>query len=174
MSTTACVGLKMDRCIRWIFVQWAGDLDWTGSVLLEYYNNYNRAKALVLLGDLSIVNPRLAPEPGEIRNAIDLSIGNKDLQPITVAFHRDCNRSYHVGTLKCAQPLLDDETIIRKLGDEVHGSYIYLFDVKRNQWLFGTTKELLDTEKAIHDAEPNVFYPLEFWRDIAKPLLEIV
>lgn len=170
MSTKACIGLLLDRYVRWIYLHWDGDLCWAGMMLLEHYNSFDKAKELVMLGDLEAIYPRIEPRHGEVRNKQDLAIGENGQPEITVAYHRDYGNPWHVGSLPRVKHLkkLEDTDIIQKLSKEVHGTYIYLYDEQKDCWIFGTANQngLREPEKEIHDAVCGVFYPLELWRGI--------
>jgi len=170
MSTKACIGLLLDRYVRWIYLHWDGDLCWAGMMLLEHYNSFDKAKELVMLGDLEAIYPRIEPRHGEVRNKQDLAIGENGQPEITVAYHRDYGNPWHVGSLPRVKHLkkLEDTDIIQKLSEEVQGSYIYLYDKEKDCWIFGTSSQsgLREPEKKIHEAVCGVFYPLELWRGI--------
>lgn len=39
MSTHACIGLKLESYVRYVYLHWDGYLEWAGNMLLEHYNS---------------------------------------------------------------------------------------------------------------------------------------
>ena len=58
-------------------------------MLRRHYSDPDRARALVELGDISYVAPRLEPSPGERHSFRDPAPG------VTVAYHRDRREPWH-------------------------------------------------------------------------------
>lgn len=66
MSTNAFIGIRENNSITYIYNHSDGYLEYLGRMLLEYYNSEEKAKALVELGDVSVVKEKLAPAEGTV------------------------------------------------------------------------------------------------------------
>lgn len=84
MSTNSRIGIKHeDGSVTAVYCHWDGYPEYNGRILCEYYETEEKAKALIALGSISSLRPRLAPEPGEVHT---FSNAQRD---ITVAYYRD-------------------------------------------------------------------------------------
>ena len=63
MSTNAFIGIRKNGSISYIYNHSDGYLEYLGRMLLGHYNSEEKAKALVALGDVSIVKEKLNPTP---------------------------------------------------------------------------------------------------------------
>ena len=68
MSTNAFIGIRENNSITYIYNHSDGYLEYLGRMLLEHYNSEEKAKALVELGDVSVVKEKLAPAEGTVRS----------------------------------------------------------------------------------------------------------
>lgn len=64
MATNAFIGFRENNSITYIYNHSDGYLEHLGKMLIEHYNSEEKAKALVNLGDVSVVKEKLAPENG--------------------------------------------------------------------------------------------------------------
>ena len=61
MSTNAFIGIRENGSITYIYNHSDGYLEYLGKMLIEHYNSEEKAKALVALGDVSILKEKLEP-----------------------------------------------------------------------------------------------------------------
>ena len=59
MSTRSSIAIKTEDGIKAIYCHWDGYVDHNGRILREHYNNTDKVKALIDLGDLSCLRPEL-------------------------------------------------------------------------------------------------------------------
>jgi hypothetical protein len=64
MSTRSAIIVKDGDIYRGVFCHWDGYPSWNGKILQEHYNSLDRALALVSLGWIEVLAPRLAPDLG--------------------------------------------------------------------------------------------------------------
>lgn len=106
MSTNAFIGIRENNSITYIYNHSDGYLEYLGRMLLEHYNSEEKAKALVELGDVSVVKEKLAPAEGTI-HSFNVGERQEGVKPITI------------------QSTVFDE----------HQYYNYLYDVEEGRWL---------------------------------------
>ncbi|WP_271334781.1 hypothetical protein [Flavobacterium azizsancarii] len=68
MATRCFIAYKDGNIYKDIYCHNDGYLEYTGSILLEYYNTSERIKALLELGDLSFIGARLSEQDPLISN----------------------------------------------------------------------------------------------------------
>lgn len=90
-------------------------------MLLEHYNSEEKAKALVELGDVSVVKEKLAPAEGTI-HSFDY---DKRQEGVSVFYGRDRGEDW-----EAIKPITIQNTVF----DE-HSYYNYLYDVEEGRWL---------------------------------------
>lgn len=66
MSTNAFIGIRENGSITYIYNHSDGYLEYLGKMLIEHYNSEEKAKALVALGDVSILKEKLEPAEGTV------------------------------------------------------------------------------------------------------------
>jgi len=82
MSTNSRISIiKKNEKISSIYCNWEGFPQHQGAMLLEHYNSEEKAKEIIALGDLSILNAQLYPS--EKHSFADPQGG------VTIAYHRD-------------------------------------------------------------------------------------
>lgn len=120
MSTPAIIALHEPGAdtVTAIYVHWDGYPSHTGKILAEHYNSLEAAKALVNLGDLSSIEPKLKPEPGQKHTFDEPADG------VCVAYCRDRGETFHAETLFYSS---NPSTMIQRLS-RMGGCYAYLFD----------------------------------------------
>jgi hypothetical protein len=75
MATRSYIGIRnLDASVDYIYCHYDGYPSHNGAILTEHYNTIDKVKALLELGDLSI----LSPEIGEKQDFNDRSTHNKD------------------------------------------------------------------------------------------------
>lgn len=123
MATNAFIGFRENNSITYIYNHSDGYLEHLGKMLIEHYNSEEKAKALVNLGDVSVVKEKLAPENGS-----NHSFDNRQ-EGVSVFYGRDRGESWddicpiHMDDIVFENP---DYTIV----------YIYVYDVEEQTWLF--------------------------------------
>ena len=122
MSTNAFIGIRENNSITYIYNHSDGYLEYLGRMLLEHYNSEEKAKALVELGDVSVVKEKLAPAEGTVRS-FDY---DKRQEGVSVFYGRDRGEEWEY---------IKPVTIQGTAFDE-HQYYNYLYDVEEGRWLF--------------------------------------
>lgn len=121
MSTNAFIGIRENNSITYIYNHSDGYLEYPGRMLLEHYNSEEKAKALVELGDVSVVKEKLAPAEGTVHN-FDY---DKRQEGVSVFYGRDRGEDW-----ESIKPITIQNTVF----DE-HQYYNYLYDVEQGCWL---------------------------------------
>ncbi len=81
MGTPAIIAFKDGENVTWSSVNYDGYVEHTGRMLVEHYNDADRVKALIALGDLSVLAP-----------SIECPEGHSFATPVkgyTIAYGRD-------------------------------------------------------------------------------------
>jgi hypothetical protein len=122
MSTNAFIGIRENNSITYIYNHSDGYVEYLGRMLLEHYSSEEKAKALVELGDVSVVKEKLAPAEGTI-HSFDY---DKRQEGVSVFYGRDRGEDWEF-----IKPITIQNTVF----DE-HQYYNYLYDVEEGRWLF--------------------------------------
>lgn len=122
MSTNAFIGIRENNSITYIYNHSDGYLEYLGRMLLGYYNSEEKAKALVALGDVSIVKEKLEPVEGMVHS---FEVGKRQ-DGVLVFYGRDRNEDW-----ESIKPITIQSTTF----DE-HQYYNYLYDIEQVCWLF--------------------------------------
>lgn len=81
MGTPAIIAIKDGENVTWSSVNYDGYIGHTGRMLVEHYNDAERAKALIALGDLSVLDKSIeCPDGHTFASRVD---------GCTVAYGRD-------------------------------------------------------------------------------------
>lgn len=107
MTTHSLISIQLDNKIHVIYCHYDGNLDGVGKILSVFYNTVERAKRLIALGDIRILNRRLND---------------------CIAYHRDRRDSW-----EDHKPIVCDN-FRELLNMQRNHEYTYYFDGK--QWLF--------------------------------------
>ena len=84
MATPCRIGvLNEDGSIRSIYCNYDGYEKGVGQMLASHYHDPEKIKALIALGDISSLQERLAPNPGEFHSF------DHPIRGITIAYGRD-------------------------------------------------------------------------------------
>ena len=115
MSTRCIIAVDMgnDR-FSVVYCHNDGYLEGVGQVLGKHYNNTRRARALVRLGDLSSLHPRLAPRKGEAHSFEARAPG------VTVAYRRERGDTANVA---CTTSY----TGLRPVARDCHADFVYMW-----------------------------------------------
>lgn len=96
MATRSLIGLQTDKGIRAIYCHFDGYPDHVGAILCKHYATTEQAEALINLGCISTLGPKLAPDtefaepesdlhgPGPVKHSFATP-----QKGVTVAYHRD-------------------------------------------------------------------------------------
>lgn len=122
MSTNSRVGiLHQDGATETIYCHWDGYPEHQMPILTEHYNTAEKVKALLALGDISILGERLAPDADEPHSF------EKPADGVTVAYHRDRKEPM--------QPAVTHKSVVSLMNDDWGIPYYYLFDEEKGAWL---------------------------------------
>lgn len=121
MSTPAILAMQSKDEIKWVYLHRGGNPNEAGRCLFENYNTPEKAKALIALGGLSSLEPRIAPNEGEPHSFDDPA------ENVTVAYHRDRGERLQINTVKIQKSLSNTMRDIF-----INGGYTYLF--KGHSW----------------------------------------
>ncbi len=118
MSTNSNIGIRYENGqIDSIYCHWDGGFDHNGQILAESYNDVEKARELIELGDISSLGNHIAADDPS-KHTFD-----SPEQGVTVAYHRDRGEPLCVSRDCCEDEFKDSE-------------YSYLFDVVKNRWFF--------------------------------------
>ena len=122
MSTNSRIGiLHEDGTTETIYCHWDGYPDHQMPILTEHYNTAEKVKALLALGDISILGERLAPDADEPHSF------EKPAEGVTVAYHRDRKEP--------PQPAVTHKSVVSLMSADWGIPYYYLFDERTGQWI---------------------------------------
>ena len=121
MSTNAFIGIRENNSITYIYNHSDGYLEYLGRMLLEHYNSEEKAKALVELGDVSVVKEKLEPAEGTVHN---FDYDNRQ-EGVSVFYGRDrCEEWEYIKPVTIQNTVFDE-----------HSYYNYLYDVEEGRQL---------------------------------------
>lgn len=113
MSTRCAIVELTTTGARGIYCHHDGYLDGVGSVLNEHYQDPAKVSALIDLGDVSSIGPRVAPDSGESHSY------NRPVADVCVAYIRDRGES------RCVTRVGDSlDDVLAKIG---HNGHVYVF-----------------------------------------------
>lgn len=117
MSTHSSIGIKNnDGTVIGIYCHHDGYLHHCGAILKEFYNDVNKAKELIALGDLSALENKISPDNNE-EHSFD-----KPQKGVCIFYHRDRQEDWE--SVK-PNEFNNDKDFVRYYGGS---SYYYLFD----------------------------------------------
>lgn len=123
MATNAFIGFRENNSITYIYNHSDGYLEYLGKMLIKHYNSEEKAKALVNLGDVSVVKEKLAPEEGTTHTFDNRQEG------VSVFYNRDRGENWDD-----IQPIRIENTVFENPNYTI--VYIYVYDVEEQAWLF--------------------------------------
>lgn len=123
MATNAFIGFRENNSITYIYNHSDGYLEYLGKMLIKHYNSEEQAKALVSLGDVSVVKEKLVPEE-ETTHTFD-----KRQDGVSVFYGRDRGENWDD-----IHPIRINNTVFKNPDYTI--VYIYLYDVEEQAWLF--------------------------------------
>ena len=121
MATSSTIGiLHKNGTTETIYCHYDGYPQHHEPILKTYYNSIDKVKALIALGDISVLAPRIAPNEGEVHNF------DNPVDDIVIAYHRDRGEDYNPPCIyKNKEELFSME----------YFEWLYLFDESTNEWL---------------------------------------
>lgn len=146
MSTRSYICIENeDGTYIGIYCHSDGYITHNGAILIDHYNNKEQANGLIALGNLSFLQPKLAPDSNAIHG-----FEYKDRQPdVTVAYGRDRGES-------------DQEAHIVRLEDldkDCWIEYVYVFTCD-NKWEYFESGEL---NKELRDVKDELLKLFSSW-----------
>jgi len=131
MSTNSNIGIvNKDGSVESIYCHWDGYIEHNGLILMLYYQDEQKIRDLINLGDISSLHRNVNIPEGISHNFESINDG------ICVAYHRDRGEDKHIA--------LNDNVsdFLKKRWQE----YNYLYDVSEKKWkvTFGESKQLED------------------------------
>ena len=123
MATNAFIGFRENNSITYIYNHSDGYLEYLGKMLIKHYNSEEKAKALINLGDVSVVKEKLAPEEGTTHTFDNRQEG------VSVFYNRDRGENWDD-----IQPIRIENTVFENPDYTI--VYIYVYDVEEQAWLF--------------------------------------
>ena len=128
MATRSLIGMAQKDTgeIHYIYCHWNGSPEDNGRILLNHYQDTEKIKSLLELGDISTLHPKLVP------------VGNHTFDypedGVVVAYHRDRGED-----LKPASVVYSEKQFVSR-GDMV--DYQYLF--KEGKWYYSRGGEFVE------------------------------
>ena len=143
MSTRSFIAKQIgENQYRTVYCHSDGYLTYNGAILLDHYNTPEKVDELLALGDLSVLDTRLYPDPGH-PHSFDY---DKRQDGVTVAYARDRgDRDTQAETM----------TLARLDSPNNWTAYVYIF-TQENEWKYfraGHSQEGLRDVKEDLDAE---------------------
>ena len=124
MSTRAAIAMRLpDNTIHAIYCHNDGYPGWTGAILGGFYKTEEQVKALLALGALSQIWPKLEPDPGVPHTFLNPQKG------VTIAYHRDRDKPLRTGAIYATL-----EEFERDAPEFFWADYLYLFE--NGAWKF--------------------------------------
>ena len=149
MSTRSRIGILKDNgSIESIYCHLDGYPEWVGKKLYRYYNNPERIKNLIKLGDISHLENNLEPNP-EMEHKFGHDTEQKN---VVVAYHRDRNEDW-----KFVKPLFSkDIKEFEKFCLDSDQEFAYLYDEKNSKFLWSKIPWSSDDKMEFSDLEDKL------------------
>lgn len=117
MSTRSAIITKTKDGYSGVYCHWDGHLEGVGHTLRDHYTNDAKVQALLSLGEISILDNDVSPDPSKAHTFSCRQDG------VTLAYHRDRSDPYHAAiAAKTAAG------VARKIG---HDGHVYVWNGKR-------------------------------------------
>jgi hypothetical protein len=122
MATRSRIAIELPSGeVHSIYCHWDGYPSNNGEILKEHYNTREKVMELILLGDISSLRQRVAPNADEIgKHSFDTPI-----EDVVIAYHRDRGDDY-------AKPRVNADRNEYKNSDIEEWGYLF---TKQNEWL---------------------------------------
>jgi hypothetical protein len=122
MATRSRIGIELSNGqIYSIYCHWDGYPSYNGEILKKHYKTREKVMELIMLGDISSLRQRVAPNRREIgKHSFDTPITD-----VVIAYHRDRGEDY-------AKPRVNANRNEYKNSDIEEWGYLL---TKKNEWL---------------------------------------
>jgi hypothetical protein len=128
MSTRSRIGIRNDNgSITSIYCHWNGDLLWNGRTLFQSYQQEEKVRELIALGDLSQLKTHVSPLDKPETHSYETP--HKD---VTIAYQRDR------GETGCKAFTDKNEKSYLKTANETDADYVYLY--QKGTWYYNYGK----------------------------------
>lgn|SRR5574344_51073 len=129
MSTRSSIGIKRkDGTIECIYCHSDGYLEYNGKLLHDFYKDPNKVSNLINLGDISLLNQYVNPDP-DLPHSFDY---NERQEGVVVAYGRDR------GELNYQSKKFDNITDYRNSFYNSWQEFAYLYDEENKEWLWSS------------------------------------
>lgn len=124
MATSSYIGLlNDDGSIHAIYCHNDGYLRHNGVMLMAYYQEKEKVKELIDLGDISLLEEKISPDTDQVHTFEDPQVG------VTISYIRDRGDKNSVTkTFESLQAFINDYNV-----NEIN--YAYLYDNEKSQWM---------------------------------------
>lgn len=154
MSTRSYICIEQqDGTYKGIYCHSDGYETHNGAILIDHYNNRERAEALLKLGNLSYLQPKLEPDPNYPHN-FDF---DERQEGVTVAYCRDRGE-----TEQEAHPIT-----LEDLDKDIWIEYIYVF-TKDDKWKYFENGNLKNGLKDLEQSLKEIFNNMGIKRPIGE------
>lgn len=92
----------------------------------DYYNDINKIKTLISLGDISRIEKNVYPDPNRPH-----TFGDNEQRDVTVAYHRDRSEKWKYTKPKKDKNITEFNNRCLSGWEE----YAYLYDIEKEKWL---------------------------------------
>lgn len=155
MSTRGHVAIKENGKYRYIYNHNDSYIDGLGITLYKHYNNVDKVRALIELGNTSSIYNTVENTANSYTEHLDRPSEERG----TVAKFRECERwedycHYEVSWEECKP--IETENISEVLGAELGAEFTYIFDADVNKWYVaynGDKYQLRYLEEVLHSKE---------------------
>ena len=122
-----------------VYCHYDGYPSGVGATLANHYTTDERVEALLSLGSISQLHPRLVPNLG------DTHTFNNPAKNVTIAYHRDRGEDMHTTTFSSLDVMV--ENVAHQLGVQ----FVYIWD--SNEWV--TMDLTLNSDLSFETAQSN-------------------
>lgn len=145
MATRSYIGIKEGNHIFYIYCHWDGYIAHNGAILQKSYQDEDKIRDLINIGDLSA----LGSEIGEEHDFLS------DDKNICTAYHRDRNEALNIGTMGVRGKSFDEicELVLNTSWCE----FFYMWDTDTKKWYVGyyLDNRMLPLEEELKNSKKN-------------------
>ena len=152
MSTNAHIGILENGNITYIYNHFDGYVSNVGHILYNHYNDPEKLKELLALGDISSLGECVSREEYSDHSSADSDIN------ITIAYHRDYGEDFERNKARILKDITGvyPESVIRKYANkDIEFAYLYNVDsnlLEKEKWFyFYDGRGPFDLEKDVKD-----------------------
>lgn len=138
MSTPSTIAIKDAKGFECIYCHFDGYLSYNGVILQEDYQDPEKVKALIALGDISALRSEVIPDANETHDF------NDPQDDVVIAYHRDHQEDWEDVKPICC-------TSIKKIFEKYGSCYLYYYDLEEKTWytVLSRTKKPILLSKAL-------------------------